>query len=94
MKGVREGIATRLLALARPDRFVSVNDGSRKGLAKCFGPDTPTALGVPNNYRILLEKIYDRTWFREPAPQDEREQEICSMRAALLDCFVYKDTVE
>ena len=41
--------ATRLLALARPDRFVSLNGGSSKGLARCFGPDTPTALGISKN---------------------------------------------
>ena len=83
--------ATRLLALAKPDRFVSLNGGSRKWLARCFGPNTPTALKTPKNYRSLLEKIYDQTWFREPDPRDELEHEICSMRAALLDCFVYED---
>ena len=91
---IGEGIASRLLALAKPDRFVSVNRKSRVGLAKCFGPNMPTALGVPKNYRKLLERIYGRTWFREPAPQDERGQDIWSMRAALLDCFVYDDTGE
>ena len=91
---IGEGIASRLLALAKPDRFVSVNRKSRVGLAKCFGPDMPTALGVPKNYRKLLERIYRRTWFREPAPQDERGQDIWRMRAALLDCFVYDDTGE
>ena len=94
LPGVGEGIASRLLVLARPDRFVSVNRKSRVGLAKCFGPNMPTALGVPRNYRKLLERIYGRTWFREPAPQDERGQDIWRMRAALLDCFVYDDTGE
>ena len=84
--------ATRLLTLARPDRFVSLNGGSREGLAKCFGFQHPTALRKPENYRSLLEQIYDQTWFREPAPRDALEQEISSMRAALLDCFVYEDT--
>jgi len=82
--------ATRLLTLARPDRFVSLNGGSREGLAKCFDFQHPTALEKPDNYRSLLERIYDQAWFREPAPQDALEQEISSMRAALLDCFVYE----
>ena len=94
VKGIREGIASRLLTLAKPDRFVSVNRKSSKGLAKCFGPDKPTAFGVAKNYRILLGKIYDQSWFREPAPRGELEHEICSMRAALLDCFVYEDKGE
>ena len=90
---VASATATRLLTLARPDRFVSLNGGSREGLAESFGFQHPTALGNPENYRSLLERIYDQAWFREPAPQDAREHEIWSMRAALLDCFVYKDTV-
>ena len=86
--------ATRLLTLARPDRFVSLNGGSEEGLARYFGFQHPTALKNLDNYRSLLERIYDQAWFREPAPQDGSEQEIWSMRAALLDCFVYKDSVK
>ena len=90
LKGVGNGIATRLLALARPDRFVSLNDKSKKGLAQ-FSRLAPTTLKKPDNYGHLLEAIYERPWFREPAPKDAGEQTICSMRAALLDCFVYDD---
>ena len=82
------GIATRLLTLARPARFVSLNGKSKAGLAKSFGLAHST-LGKPRNYGCLLEKIYNQTWFREPAPKDAHEETICWMRAALLDCFVY-----
>ena len=87
---VGEATATRLLALARPDRFVSLNDGSRNGLAAFFGL-SPSTLGTTQKYGCLLEKIYNLPWIREPAPQSEREQLICGMRVALFDCFVYKD---
>ncbi len=86
--GIGPGRATRLLALARPDRFVSLNNASNAGLADFFGLARST-LGTPNNYGRLLEAIYAQTWFREPAPEDAREETICWMRAALLDCFVY-----
>ena len=88
LEGIGQGIASRLLALARPDWFVSLNGASETSLGNFFGL-APTTLGRPQNYGRLLEAIYARTWFREPAPQDTREQTICSMRAALLDCFVY-----
>ena len=86
-KWVGSGIATRLLTLARPDRFVSLNNASRKGLATSFDL-APSTLDHPKNYGRLLEVIYNQDWYREPAP--ESESTISWMRAALLDCFVYK----
>jgi len=88
--GVKEGIATRLLTLARPDRFVSLNNGSRVGLARCFGL-RPSTLGHPRNYRRLLTKIYNQEWYSEPTPRSARERAVYWMRTALLDCFVYDD---
>lgn len=86
---VGEGIATRLLSLARPDRFVSVNDGSRVGLAQYSGL-ARTTLGTPANYRRLLEFIYNQRWFQASEPGDPFEASIWEMRVALLDCFVYQ----
>ena len=86
--GVGPGIATRLLTLARPDRFVSVNGASTDGLATFFG-FAPSTLGNPSNYAHLLTAIYDQDWFRNPAPRNARERVISRMRAALLDSFVY-----
>ena len=87
IEGVGPGIATRLLTLSRPDRFVSLNNASRIGLADAFGL-APSTLHHPKNYGRLLEVIYSRDWYREPAP--ESENTLSWMRAALLDCFVYK----
>ena len=88
--GVGEGIATRLLSLARPDRFVSVNDGSREGLAEIS--DLPfSTLGSVKNYERLLKWLYNQKWYRESEPQGERERAVWWMRAALLDCFVYRN---
>ena len=94
IKGVCSGIASRLLTLARPDRCVSVNDGSREGLATEFGPATefglaPNTLGRTENYEELLLQLYERRWFKAQKPKDRREQKIWTMRAALIDCFVY-----
>ena len=86
--GVGPGIATRLLTLARPDRFVSVNEASKAGLARVFGRPR-TTLGNPRNYARLLTTIYDQDWYRNPAPANPRERAISRKRAALLDSFVY-----
>ena len=90
LKGIGQGIASRLLTLARPDRFVSLNNASETRLGNFFDL-TPATLGQPKNYERLLQRIYDQTWFREPYPRNAREETICRMRAALLDCFVYDD---
>ena len=86
--GVGPGIASRLLTLARPDRCVSVNGASQRGLATEFRL-APTTLGHERNYKKLLQCVYQRPWFQAPEPEDPFEREIWSMRAALIDCFVY-----
>ena len=90
LDGVGEGIAMRLLTLARPDRFVSLNSGSRVGLAKLAGR-APSTLRKPQNYSRLLTTIYDQEWHKEPTPRNARERAISRMRTALLDFFVYVD---
>ena len=87
--GVGKATATRLLALARPDRIVSLNGASEGGLARSFGL-ARTTLGIPNNYRFLLERLYEKRWFQALVPKDSGERTIWSMRAALVDCFVYE----
>jgi hypothetical protein len=85
---IGSGVATRLLALARPDVCVSVNDGSRSGLADLTGLSR-TTLGTPANYRKLLTWMFERPWCSVGQPSDPWEASIWSMRAALIDCFVY-----
>ena len=89
LEGVGPGIATRLLTLARPDRFVSLNGASKAGLAASFDV-APSTLGQPQSYGRLLRQVYDEAWYSDPRPIDAREETIRWMRAALLDCFVYE----
>ncbi|MDE0109164.1 MAG: phospholipase D family protein [Bryobacterales bacterium] len=89
LEGFGHGVVTRLLALARPDRLVSVNEGSRHGLSKLF--DLPrSTLGTPGNYGRLLERLYELPWYRDRPGRSKREKEVWRMRAALIDSFVYK----
>ena len=89
IKKVGHGTATRLLALARPDYIVSFNNESRSGLAEYLGLAFPKSQLPPERYRALLENLYEKAWFNEPRPKTPREHGIWSMRAALIDCFVY-----
>ena len=89
VSGIGPGIATRLLTLARPDRFVSLNGASKNLLARSFGV-APNTLNQPRSYGRLLDRIYGKPWYHDPRPLDAREHTIRWMRAALLDCFVYQ----
>src|ERR1700730_11667052 len=60
------GIATRLIALAKPEFGVSVNAGSATNLATLSA--TPRSLGRPQNYSQLLDWIYKQPWFVSPQP--------------------------
>lgn len=94
-RDIRIGVATRLLALARPDRVVSLNSQSWKGLAQIFPGidrlDPGGSLGsVLGHYGRFLGQLYEEPWFDSEKPRRTREQRLWSMRAALLDCFVYR----
>lgn len=87
-KGFGPAAATRLFALARPDRLVSINNESAALLGKFAGlPKTRESLA--NHYSELLDWVYDRLWYQSPQPDDSSEREIWICRAALLDVFAY-----
>jgi hypothetical protein len=82
-------IATRFIALAAPHRGVSVNRGSAPGLARATGlPEATLVSG--RNYRELLAWVYSRPWYSTPEPHASLDRAAWSMRAALLDSFVYR----
>lgn len=88
--GIAHGVATRLLAVARPDRVVSLNRGSVRRLAMYSGLLGGT-LNEADNYEKLLHFVYKKPWFQTPVTdlRSDLDKEIWSMRAALLDSFVY-----
>ena len=87
-RGFSMGVATRLLAIARSDRCVSLN-GQSRGLLVARFPNVGK-LSTTNGYGRLLRQVYGQPWYRATEPEDQRELEWWGMRAALLDCFVYE----
>ena len=80
------GVATRLLALARPDCYVALNGASREALSMYSGLARTT---LERHYGALLEWVYGSNWYAAPRPSDPLEREIWDCRAALVDAFVY-----
>lgn len=82
------GMATRLLALTRPDRAISVNKAAAQGLSQLSGFKVATILN-PNKYAQLLTWLYQLEWYQTQLPPTPFEQVIWNNRAALIDAFVY-----
>jgi HKD family nuclease len=86
---VAHGTATLLLALARPDRLLSLNSASQRAYGKLSGM-SPSTLGEPQNYRKLLQWLYAQPWYADSPPTDGALERIWRFRAALVDAFVYE----
>lgn len=84
--GFAEGVATRLMAVVRPDRAISVNKKSKKGLAALF--ELPKSQLV-KHYEELLDRVASQSWHKTPKPTDPFELWVWNKRAALLDVFAY-----
>ncbi len=83
--------ATLLLTLARPDRLLSLNGPSEKGLG-ALASKSPSTLRRPENYGELLGWLYRQRWYNDGPPTDEGLVRIWEVRAALVDAFVYEPT--
>jgi hypothetical protein len=88
-QGVAHGVATRVLALARPDQFLSVNQQSVDKLAAFFGvraADLKTWQGYERTLRLLWK---DAEWFRSAEPADAHMARLWRARVAIIDAIAY-----
>lgn len=79
-------VASRLLAMKRPDQFVCVSIGNMKGIVEHinFAPDVTV-----KNYWELIELIRQTPWWQADRPSDVLGGRIWDGRAALLDALYY-----
>ncbi|MGH7243399.1 MAG: phospholipase D family protein [Phycisphaerales bacterium] len=87
--GLGPAFITRILTIARPDRFYSCNAASRTSLASLFGV-SKSKLGEWSGYRTGLEMIYSTNWYRSPEPTNSRMINLWKARVALLDSYAYQ----
>ena len=89
--GIGPAATTRWLALARPDRLVSVNGASARRLGEVSGLPKDSGM-LASVYGNLIAWLHDRPWFNEfnrEQPDDPFDRAIWNRRAALVDVFVY-----
>ena len=79
-------LASRLLAMKRPDTFVCVNNENREGLFSAFrlSPRRDSEA-----YWELIERVWACTWWKVPPPVTGDEREVWQARAAFLDALFY-----
>ena len=80
--------ATRLLAMKRPDFFVCVNGGNKRGLATALS-FAPTTLSLGNYWGRVIEPIQQAPWYNTPRPVG-RDMELWDARVAMLDAIYYE----
>jgi HKD family nuclease len=85
------GIATRLLAMKRPDLFVCLNSRNRQRLYKEFEIRQRIGDHDYNKYwGCIVEPIRKSLWWKSSRPTDETQATVWDARAAMLDALFMK----
>lgn len=83
------GIASRLLALKRPDYFVCFDSKNKKELCQDF-EIKQSGMDYERYWDEIIERIVDSAWWNEPRPQDALARTVWDGRAAMLDAIFYR----
>lgn len=84
------GIASRLLALKRPDYFVCLDSKNKSNLCKDFGIKS-TKMTYERYWEDLICRIHDSVWWNSRAPVSQSERRVWNGRAAMLDAIFYEE---
>lgn len=85
----RPGVASRLLAMKRPDLFVCISKRNRTALAKDFSI-AAGRIDFDLYWSAIAERIRDARWWSHPEPASGRQLDIWRARAAMLDAVFYE----
>ena len=83
------GIASRLLALKRPDYFVCLDSRNKSQLCKDFGIKQ-TGITYDRYWDDVICRIIDSIWWNSPRPQNDNALRVWLGRAAMLDAIFYQ----
>ena len=83
------GIASRLLALKRPDQFVCLDSKNKAQLCKNFGIKQ-VRMDYDRYWDDVVCRIMDSVWWNAPKPLQRNAAQVWSGRAAMLDALFYQ----
>lgn len=83
------GVASRLLAMKRPDYFVCIDAKNRTELCKDF-EITQFGMNYDRYWNEVICPIMDSVWWNTPVPANESQMRVWGGRAAMLDALFYR----
>ncbi|MDK9763266.1 hypothetical protein KI743_14770 [Vibrio sp. D420a] len=86
--GAGIAIASRLLAMKRPDYFVCLDSQNRAELCRDFG--IPANVNFDTYWVNIIVRILDSVWWSAPRPIDPIERQAWEGRAAMIDATFYE----
>ena len=84
------GVASRLLAMKRPDVFYCLTSKNQKKFCKDFDV-RKSEIDYKGYWEHIIERIYDSEWWLNPTASTKQEKQISSARAAFLDAIYYEE---
>lgn len=88
-KGHGVALASRLLAMKRPDYFVCLDSKNREQLCLDFGIKK-SGMTYDRYWEEVVCRITDSIWWNEPKPTEKKARSVWQGRAAMLDAIYYE----
>jgi hypothetical protein len=82
-------IASRLLAMKRPDCFVCLSRRNKAGLCEAFG--VSKSVLFETYWDDIIEQIHNSVWYSSEMPKDDAEAKAWFGRVAMLDAIFYNE---
>lgn len=88
--GAGVGVASRLLAMKRPDYFVCYNKGNKHKLCNDFHISQLKSDDYKRYWDDIIEKILDSVWWNSEKPKVNKALSAWEYRSAMLDSIFYE----
>jgi len=87
--GCGVAVASRLLAMKRPDYFVCLDKQNRPKLCHEFG--LPTTVSFEMYWEDIIERVLDSVWWTSEKPKSKKQIKAWLSRVAMLDSLFYEE---
>ncbi len=87
--GLKMSSWSRLMALFRPDIFISVSSGDVRAKLAELTEIKKSKINLPEGYIQVLKHVHKSNWYKSDKPIEHKQQKYWKYRAALLDAILY-----
>ncbi|WNC73302.1 hypothetical protein RGQ13_04735 [Thalassotalea psychrophila] len=84
-------VATRLLAMRRPDVFINITNNNLSVLCQGLNIAKFNNQDFDSYYNDMVLSLHCFHWHNQAAPTDEQELQLWNIRAILVDLFLFAD---